>query len=76
MGKWLVMNYSDSPFERYADNALIHCSSMTEAIKVKETIGIRLSNCGMALHAEKTQVVYCKDSNRRHLGVEKKSLTF
>lgn len=73
MDKWLDVNYSECPFERYADDALIYCSSMTEAIKVKNAIGARLSSCGMELHAEKTHVVYCKDSNRRHAGVQKKS---
>ncbi|MBW8688406.1 group II intron reverse transcriptase/maturase [Chitinophaga sp. B61] len=76
MDKWLEVNYSGCPFERYADDALIHCSSMLEAEEVKQAISTRLSSCGMALHAEKTYVVYCKDSNRRHPGVAKKSFDF
>jgi group II intron reverse transcriptase/maturase len=76
MDKWLDREYPDCRFERYADDALIHCRSMSEAIKLKAALGERLKACGLELHPEKTQVVYCKDSNRRQRGVAKTSFDF
>jgi RNA-directed DNA polymerase len=76
MDKWLEREYPDCPFERYADDAIIHCRSMWEALKLKETLSERMKACGLELHPEKTQVVYCKDSNRRQRGVKKMSFDF
>ncbi|WPY01899.1 Group II intron reverse transcriptase/maturase (plasmid) [Candidatus Trichorickettsia mobilis] len=52
-------------FERFADDILAHCSSQKQAERVLEGIKIRLKECGLELHPEKTKVVYCKDVDRR-----------
>lgn len=52
-------------FERYADDAIVHCRTEREAQIVVEAIRGRLAECGLELHPEKTRIVYCKDSNRR-----------
>src|SRR3982750_24423 len=51
-------------FERYADDALVHCGSEAEAQSVLEAIRGRLAECGLELHPTKTRVVYCKDDDR------------
>lgn len=36
--QWLANNYPNCPFERYTDDAVIHCGSMAEAIKVRDSL--------------------------------------
>jgi len=63
--QWMAREYPAVPFERYADDALIHCVSQTQAEAVLEAVRKRLKECGLELHPEKTKIVYCKDNNRR-----------
>ena len=53
------------PFERYADDAVLHCTSQTQARHVLEALQERMAEVGLQLHPDKTKIVYCKDSNRR-----------
>ena len=62
--EWMRRNFNLNPFERYADDIIVHCRTEEEAIKLKEQIKERLSKCKLELHPEKTKIVYCKDSNR------------
>lgn len=63
--EWMRKNYPQSPFERYADDAVVHCRTESEAKQLKEAITARLAQCKLELHAEKTKIVYCKDDKRR-----------
>lgn len=76
MDKWLEREYPNCPFERYANDAIIHCRGLGEAIQVKEALQRRLEACGLQLHPDKTNIVYCKDSNRRQRGYPKMSFDF
>lgn len=62
---WLEKYYPDSQFERYADDALIHCRSQQEAETLLEAIKQRMATCKLELHPEKTKIIYCKDDDRR-----------
>jgi RNA-directed DNA polymerase len=62
---WMAGEYPDCPFERYADDIVIHCPSHTEALKVKRAVEERLRRCRLEAHPDKTRIVYCRDSNRR-----------
>lgn len=62
---WMRRHYSAVPFERYADDAIIHCVSEAQAKHVLEAIRQRLGQCGLELHPMKTKIVYCKDDDRR-----------
>lgn len=62
--KWMEINNPLNPFERYADDIVVHCRTEEEATKLKESIEARLKECKLELHPEKTKIVYCKDSNR------------
>ena len=53
------------PFERFADDVIVHCRTEAEAEAVRAAIAQRLRDCGLELHPEKTKVVYCKDDDRR-----------
>ena len=63
--KWLEREFPAVEFERYADDAVVHCTSEYQARKVLAALGARMSEVGLALHPDKTRIVYCKDSNRR-----------
>jgi RNA-directed DNA polymerase len=57
--------FSNVVFERYADDIVVHCTSKHEAAQLLQAIRERLEQCGLRLHAEKTKIVYCKNSNRK-----------
>jgi RNA-directed DNA polymerase len=61
---WMQRNFRCIRFERYADDAVVHCRSEREARRVLEAIRGRLAQCGLELHPEKTRIVYCKDDDR------------
>ena len=61
---WMQSTHPSNPFERYADDAVIHCNTEAEAVKLKSEIAKRMEQCGLELHPEKTKIVYCKDSVR------------
>jgi len=62
---WMARNFPGCPFERYADDAVVHCTSRRQAEHVRARIAQRMEEVGLRLHADKTKIVYCKDSNRR-----------
>lgn len=65
MDAWLRIAYPGVPFERYADDSVLHCRSEREAKEVLGSLKTRLLQCGLELHPEKTKIVYCKDDDRR-----------
>ena len=62
---WLGREFPLVKFERYADDAVIHCVSEHQARKVLASLHERMAEVGLELHPDKTKIVYCKDSNRR-----------
>ena len=73
--KWLERNFPAVAFERYADDAVIHCVSEYQARKVLAALHERMAEVGLELHPDKTKIVYCKDANRRG-SAEHTSFTF
>lgn len=64
MDEWLRIKYPQCPFERYADDSVIHCQSKEQAEQLKEALQERLKACGLEMHRDKTRIVYCKDEDR------------
>ena len=62
---WMRKHYPHLPFERYADDAIVHCRTEMEAQEARAAIAARMQECRLELHPEKTKVVYCKDDYRR-----------
>ena len=62
---WMDREYPDSPFERYADDVVIHCQSHEQAMTVKAAVEARLRQCRLEAHPDKTRIVYCRDGKRR-----------
>jgi RNA-directed DNA polymerase len=63
--RWMDREYPGSPFERYADDAVIHCDTEAQARSLWAALATRLGTLGLELHPDKTKVVYCKDGLRR-----------
>jgi RNA-directed DNA polymerase len=63
--EWMRRNHDNIPFERYADDILVHCKSERQVRWIKNTIDRRLKQCGLELHPEKTKIVCCKNTSRR-----------
>jgi RNA-directed DNA polymerase len=63
--RWMDREHPGSPFERYADDGVIHCNTERQARDLLVALAERLGSLGLALHPEKTKLVYCKDTNRR-----------
>jgi RNA-directed DNA polymerase len=61
---WLAREFPSVSFERYADDAVVHCVSEAEARHVLAAIARRMMQVGLELHPDKTRVVYCKDGQR------------
>ncbi len=62
---WMARHYPDIPFERYADDAILHCRTRQQAERLREAIIVRLAGCGLESNLQKTKIVYCKDDDRR-----------
>jgi RNA-directed DNA polymerase len=62
---WMARTFPGCPFERYADDAVVHCASRRQAEFVLAGITKRMEEVGLRLHPDKTHIVYCRDGRRR-----------
>ena len=62
---WMARVFPRVTFERYADDAVIHCVSDRQARYLRDAVARRLAEIGLELNPEKTRIVYCRDSRRR-----------
>ena len=74
--KWMEEMYKGNPFERYADDIIVHCSSRDEAEELLAVIRERLREYDLTLHPEKTKVVHCKDYRRNKVEEDGVGFTF
>lgn len=72
---WLGREFPTVQFERYADDAVVHCVTERQARQVRAALEVRMAEVGLRLHPTKTKIVYCKDDNRRG-SAEHTSFTF
>lgn len=66
--EWMKENNPRNPFERYADDIVIHCRSKEEAEQLLERLRARMQQYELELHPAKTKIVYCKNyyRNEKH----------
>lgn len=64
--KWMDIYHPEKPFERYADDVVVHCRTEKQALFVLKQIKNRLTDCKLELHPSKTKIV-----NLRGESVEK-----
>ena len=62
---WMARKFPTIQFERYVDDAVVHCVSERQARMLRAAIAERLADVGLRLHPDKTRIVYCKDGRRR-----------
>ena len=55
--KWMEKEFPDCPFERYADDIIVHVKNEPYAKHILKSIRERMSQCKLELHPEKTKVV-------------------
>ncbi|MCX5094063.1 reverse transcriptase domain-containing protein [Streptomyces sp. NBC_00365] len=72
---WMVREFPAVWFERYADGAVLHCVSESEARRVLAALTGRMAEVGLHLHPAKTRIVYCQNGKRRG-SYEHTSFTF
>ncbi len=65
MDKWLERNHQSVQYVRYADDAILHVKSQTQAKRVMQELQARMETCNLELHPEKTKLVYCRDYRRQ-----------
>jgi RNA-directed DNA polymerase len=63
--RWITEKYPHVQFERYADDAIVHCRTESEAQELRTAIAARMEQCRLELHPQKTKIVYCKEDERR-----------
>jgi RNA-directed DNA polymerase len=73
--KWMDEENPQNPFERYADDIVIHCNSKGEAEQLLEKLKARMQHYELELHPEKTKIVYCKNYLRNEMH-DNNSFTF
>jgi RNA-directed DNA polymerase len=61
---WLERQFPAVAFERYADDAVVHCATERQARAVLAALEQRMADVGLRLHPDKTKIVYCRDDNR------------
>ncbi|HAI2929248.1 TPA: group II intron reverse transcriptase/maturase, partial [Escherichia coli] len=70
---WMEREYRGVPFERYADDIVVHCSRMSDATRLKNRLSERFSEVGLVLNAGKTNIAYIDTFKRRNVAT---SFTF
>jgi len=55
--KWMEKYHPEKPFERYADDMVVHCKTEKQAIFMLRQIKSRMKECKLELHPEKTKII-------------------
>jgi RNA-directed DNA polymerase len=61
--KWMEINHATKPFERYADDIVVHCKTERQAIYLLDKITHRLSVCKLEVQEAKTKIVNVRGSS-------------
>jgi len=73
--EWMRRNISHCPFERYADDCVVHCQTEKQTIWVRRQLETRFQQCGLTLHPVKTKIVDCR-TGRESNGSEHQEFDF
>ena len=58
--KWMEKEHPEKPFERYADDIVVHCKTEKQAKFVKAMIEKRMKSCKLELHPVKTKIIHLR----------------
>lgn len=62
--KWMSIHHPEKPFERYADDIIIHCKTEKQAIYMLAQIKKRIESCKLTLHPDKTKIVNLRGTSQ------------
>ncbi len=62
--KWIRKNNPEIEFERYADDIVVHCQHIKQALRLMESIKQRFKDCKLELNREKSKIVYCRRNQK------------
>jgi RNA-directed DNA polymerase len=62
--KWLEREFPAVEFERYADDAVVHCATERQAREVLAALEQRMAEVGLQLHPDKTRIVVRHEAAR------------
>jgi group II intron reverse transcriptase/maturase len=71
--KWMEKNHPEKPFERYADDIVVHCKTEKQAIFMLKVIKERMGSCHLELHPQKTKIVNLRGAS---IGIYPKKYDF
>ena len=71
--KWMNQHHERTPFERYADDIVVHCKTERQALYLLKEIKLRLAQCKLHVHDEKTKIVNIRGASEKKY---KKSFDF
>jgi len=57
LDNWMLKTHPEKPFERYADDIVVHCKTERQALYMLKQIQKRMSECKLQLHPEKTKII-------------------
>jgi group II intron reverse transcriptase/maturase len=63
--KWMELHHPRKPFERYADDIVVHCKTERQAIYLLKEITQRLTNCKLSVQKEKTKIVNLRGASEK-----------
>ncbi len=55
--QWMLKYHHDKPFERFADDVIVHCKTEKQAKYVLRVIQNRMADCKLTLHPVKTKII-------------------
>jgi len=64
---WLAREWPTVQFERFADDAVVHCATERQAMQVQAALADRLDSVGLRLHPDKTKIVCAPRAQRERL---------
>jgi RNA-directed DNA polymerase len=63
--KWMEKHHERKPFERYADDIVVHCKTERQAKYLLKEIVQRFANCKLKVHDGKTKIVNIRASSAK-----------
>ena len=63
--KWIKKQNPEVVFERYADDIVVHCRHIKEALRMLEAIKERFKACKLEVNRSKTKIVYCRRNQKK-----------
>jgi group II intron reverse transcriptase/maturase len=63
--KWMDQHHGSKPFERYADDIVVHCKTERQAKYLLKEIKDRFEACRLKVHEGKTKIVNIRSSSEK-----------